>query len=378
MTHSGHPFPDPPLCSQLGFSATKRAARVQLFRLGEADHALLRDIHEHAIVPNSESIMTRFYDYLQQFDAMRQYLGQAHNLPRLKRTQLEYLDSFGIDFDTAGYFEYRLRIGVAHERIGMPLHLYLAAYRHLQSLLIDALPHTPAISPAQHRQYSEAISKIVMLDMSLAIDTYTTIRIDSMTDSISALQYERDALSNQIMHDTLTGILSRHFVMASLNKQLSHARREAGYQVHVALLDLDRFKAINDNYGHAAGDLVLREFAQLAAHIVRDQDYFGRFGGEEFLLVTCGLSSDQAAEVVERIRLASEQHVYRSNQHIINMTVSCGLSMAQADDTADVLIQRADRAMYAAKEQGRNRLVIVECDTPARQEASPGHSGTAR
>lgn len=324
--------------------------------LGDSDSAILEEVQHLAIRPNVEQIMDGFYDFLLGFPVMQAFLGNEERLLRLKSSQQEYLNSFGIAFDTLGYFEYRLRVGVAHERIGLPMDLYLAAYRKLEELIVACIP-TQRLLPRTLSEYVRPIRKIVQLDISLAIDAYNNRRNDLLSSSLEAVERERDDLHSQLMHDTLTGALSRRFILENLNKQLAQLSRQPGRHLSIALMDLDHFKTVNDNFGHLVGDKVLYEFSRVVCHRVREQDYFGRFGGEEFLLILVGIDLEEAESVLDRIREATQQQVFSYNGEDIPLTVSIGCTQAHPNEKIDDLIERADSALYQAKQIGRNRVV---------------------
>ena len=126
----------------------------------------------------------------------------------------------------------------------------------------------------------------------------------------------------------------------------------------VLLLDLDHFKRVNDGFGHAAGDGVLCRFAQIIHQEKRSRDFFGRLGGEEFLLILDGADEAEALQIAERLRLAvSAQTLDLPEGATVALTVSIGMTQVRPDDvrTADVLL-RADRALYRAKASGRNQV----------------------
>lgn len=347
----------PHLCQQFGFTTQEREKRLLLMNLGEPDIAPLQYLQHKVIQPMATSIMDRFYQYLLGFDHLRLYLGNQEHIDRLKNTQLEYLLSFGLDFHDAIYFEYRLRIGIAHERIGLPLHMYLAAYRHLQTVIYSSIPAGIRNDSAEFTRYLESLQKIVMLDISLAIDAYTRSRANLISASLQAVAQERDRLTNQLMYDSLTKTLSRRFILETLSKQLALLSRKPDHHFVVALLDLDNFKQVNDNYGHLAGDKVLYDFCDVVNNRVRKQDYFGRFGGEEFLLILTEIPTDEAFAVLNRIREATQLQNFTYDDLHIPLTTSIGFTAAKTDDKVDDLIERADNALYQAKSTGRNQVV---------------------
>src|SRR5262249_14596539 len=126
----------------------------------------------------------------------------------------------------------------------------------------------------------------------------------------------------------------------------------------VFILDLDRFKEINDGFGHAAGDEVLKGFAEYMRHILRPSDFFGRIGGEEFLLVSTQTTLEGAMVLAERMRARCETAGFPCLPKDWAVTVSIGVSQFRLGEAVDASLQRADAALYAAKQGGRNRVEI--------------------
>ena len=158
---------------------------------------------------------------------------------------------------------------------------------------------------------------------------------------------------NAATTDALTGLANRGAIVDRLNKMLETGGIAAG---SVLLLDIDHFKRVNDNLGHAAGDEVLRRIAKIISASVREIDVAGRIGGEEFLVVMAGATRDIALTVGERLRLAVSLSGLRHADGD-PITVSIGAASASVGDTPDTLLARSDLALYEAKNAGRNRLV---------------------
>ncbi|MBB2495997.1 GGDEF domain-containing protein [Aquipseudomonas ullengensis] len=159
-------------------------------------------------------------------------------------------------------------------------------------------------------------------------------------------------------HDQLSGLLNRWAFYEQARQQSSDANRP----IALLMFDIDHFKRINDTYGHAAGDLVLKAFARLASNGLRDGDALARLGGEEFALLLPGCSHNQALVIAERIRTdyANSPTTLEDGQHV-QSTVSIGAVVAlQHQVDIDGLLLIADRALYQAKESGRNRVVISQ------------------
>ncbi|MBX3272527.1 MAG: GGDEF domain-containing protein [Sandaracinaceae bacterium] len=168
----------------------------------------------------------------------------------------------------------------------------------------------------------------------------------------------QEELYEAALRDPLTKLYNRRALDDRLDADLSHARRH-GTPLSVLLLDLDYFKVVNDTYGHLGGDYVLATFAELAQAMVRREDLFARYGGEEFAILCRSTSLAHAASLGERIRAATAAARFVHDGRVIPVSVSVGVAAARADDTVEALVERADRALYRAKQEGRNRVVTA-------------------
>ncbi|MBN2187136.1 MAG: diguanylate cyclase [Dehalococcoidia bacterium] len=168
-----------------------------------------------------------------------------------------------------------------------------------------------------------------------------------------ANQEELEKLAN---FDSLTGLHNRRAILRRLDEEIRHAKR---YREHPSLimLDIDHFKKVNDRYGHLTGDDVLEEIARLILQNIRGVDAVGRYGGEEFIIFLPKTDLSSALNVAERIRKAIEVAEMKDSEgNVFNVTVSQGLSSHEQGEDEHSLISRADDALYAAKENGRNRV----------------------
>jgi diguanylate cyclase (GGDEF)-like protein len=165
-----------------------------------------------------------------------------------------------------------------------------------------------------------------------------------------------DQLRFQANVDELTGLLSRSAILDVLRRALARAARDKT-PLSILLVDVDRFKYINDTYGHSIGDAALRGISELLNPGLRPYDEVGRYGGEEFLIVLPGCGTGEAHDVAERIRLYAENHAVDTPAGALELTVSIGVATAMGDDVnIDDLIVTADFALYCAKGAGRNRV----------------------
>ncbi len=180
-----------------------------------------------------------------------------------------------------------------------------------------------------------------------------------LADRMLTVRDERDRARLHAEHDALTGVFNRSGIEQRLDWSITQARRH-GHGLSALYLDLDYFKRINDSHGHAVGDACLRALVRTAADEMKYGDHIGRLGGEEFLLVLPGSSRAEAHATAERIRRRVERECAAIADAPVVLTVSIGVARCGADDTVASLIERTDKAMYAAKHAGRNRVVDLD------------------
>ena len=163
-------------------------------------------------------------------------------------------------------------------------------------------------------------------------------------------------LRHQADHDALTGVYNRASFERELEIQVEHSRRYGGGAL--LMLDIDRFKEINDTLGHAAGDAILRHVSGVLRSRLRATDLIGRYGGDEFLILLSRVGEREARTVAADLLAAMRMHVPSADGHPIPCTVSIGLAMLHGEEI-DKVIAAADRALYDAKHRGRNRLGLA-------------------
>jgi diguanylate cyclase (GGDEF)-like protein len=182
-------------------------------------------------------------------------------------------------------------------------------------------------------------------------------------DDIEA-EYQRKLVEGALQ-DPLTGLYNRRMLEERLDAELASAKRHDRL-VAILMVDIDRFKAVNDQHGHLAGDEALRMVARTLRATIRQEDFVARFGGEEFVVVAPETGLDGARQLGERIRHAVERSRCVWQDHELSVTVSVGVtvSLLPAEflpgETARQLVDVADRALYRAKDGGRNRVEAVE------------------
>jgi diguanylate cyclase (GGDEF)-like protein len=181
------------------------------------------------------------------------------------------------------------------------------------------------------------------------------ILIQDVTESFALMEQLEEAAHT----DVLTSLYNRRHFMELANISLDKAKRFAQTS-HAMILDLDFFKQVNDTYGHLAGDEVLRTMSARAQAALRSYDLLGRYGGEEFVVFLTECDMGTALMLAERLRFAIGSTACRYEGTDISITVSIGLAESLPDDTLDDILLRADRALYEAKEHGRNQVAIAD------------------
>lgn len=179
----------------------------------------------------------------------------------------------------------------------------------------------------------------------------------ALEEANRSLRHANKQLTTMAATDELTGVANRRHLRSEAQRELARLGQD-GETASAIMVDLDRFKAINDQYGHEAGDQVLRSVLEPMSQCMRPRDLVGRIGGEEFLILLTGVDQAAAAGIAERIREAIEVLDVESHGRHIPVTASFGIAQWDGQCGLDELIRRADEALYRAKRSGRNR---VEC-----------------
>lgn len=210
------------------------------------------------------------------------------------------------------------------------------------------------------RNYYEFSNDVVTISLILAVINpllivpFTSTRLMKFTCDLKDLNEKLDYANR---YDSLTKVYNRKYTLTLANKYFDLAKIEKTF-FSVFILDYDFFKNINDTYGHDTGDIVLRKLSSIVSSTVRKSDIFGRYGGEEFLLICPNTNKEEAFLLAEKIRKEVNK-VYEINSHKITMSISIGFDTFNVDSkniNLSKLISNADKALYIAKENGRNQV----------------------
>jgi len=187
---------------------------------------------------------------------------------------------------------------------------------------------------------------------------------------IKELQKKIRQLQEELITDELTRVLNRRGLFERINPfvnevsfQLKNPEQRKSFVLRdfaLIFVDIDKFKSINDTHGHSAGDAVLKEVAQLMRRNVRGSDIVGRYGGEEIVIGLLGANIKDGKNVAESLRSKLEKHQIKYADRVLSVTASFGVASVGENSETNTLIDAADRALYLAKERGRNRVEVAK------------------
>lgn len=216
--------------------------------------------------------------------------------------------------------------------------------RHIESVIaqLDSYRET------EQRRYQQASEEIAAM----------SARLSEMEGEAEALRSRVNEERNQAMTDALTGIPNRLAYEQRLEQEVARWKR-FGTPLVLVVWDIDHFKRVNDRFGHKAGDKVLRTLANVLADNIRETDFVARYGGEEFAMLMTGSELDVCLHVAEKLRGAVEATGFHFRDQAVTITTSCGLAEMRDGDSTEQWFERADRALYLAKQEGRNRCELA-------------------
>jgi diguanylate cyclase len=193
----------------------------------------------------------------------------------------------------------------------------------------------------------------LVLGRCVFLSVYATSMRNRLAESRRKLAASHEQIQDLVSYDELTRALNRRSLLGRLEQERASSERTR-VAFSVALLDLDHFKSVNDSHGHAAGDEVLKAFVRKVHATMRESDVFGRYGGEEFMLILTDTSAEAALGALDRIRRAVAAHDWSTIAPNLAVTFSAGVSEWRVGETVEPVLHRADGALYEAKAAGRN------------------------
>lgn len=306
---------------------------------------------------------------VEHFRRVSQSLATTFNLSELMQTAWRLLPELGIKgcwislFDDPAKDRQRVRLKLAYDQNGrIDLPETGPEFPANQLLPKDFLNlDRPFEVIVNSLYFGDTIFGFVIFEMDTPDERITdmiTTQIGTAlqgTKVVDELQRMQAEFRRQANTDPLTGIYNRRMLYTLAEPAFQLARRHS-LPLSVAMIDLDNFKHVNDQYGHAVGDHVLRALSQFVQTQIRVTDIFGRFGGEEFLLILPQTSVQGAILLVERIRKSIEEHIFKIGELEVPVTISAGVATLahRQDQLIDHLIDKADQALYQAKADGKN------------------------
>ena len=211
---------------------------------------------------------------------------------------------------------------------------------------LDAIDnHVQGFRDAEKNRFNEAQNVIAEL----------TEKVSLLEENSVQLRNKLEETQQKALRDVLTGIPNRQAYEERLAEEIARSKRY-GAALTMVVWDIDNFKNINDTFGHAAGDRVLKVIASLLSERVRETDFVARYGGEEFVTLMPETELDVAMKVADKLRMDIEQTPFHFRDTRVPMTISAGLAQYQAEEIANNLFERADAALYKAKQAGRNQI----------------------
>lgn len=189
--------------------------------------------------------------------------------------------------------------------------------------------------------------------------TSAIIQVRDRWNHMRAIEDERLELERMAMFDSLTDLMSRRALMEQMDIEMVRSRRY-GHYLSILMVDIDLFKRVNDNYGHIVGDQVIRDVTMTLKEQIRRNDFAGRYGGEEFIVMLPETPLEKALLLAEKLRKQVSHLTVISEGHTISgITISLGAAEYIKDESIDDFIDRSDKGLYMAKDAGRNRVATI-------------------
>jgi len=319
---------------------------------------------ERSEVPPLPAFYRLFYDYVAGVKGL--FSVRLHSI-------LTHAPSEGSAKETV--YEEFIRPYQTDESFALALARTMERLRVLDALmgrsLAETAKHSESLAAARLELETGELDKVLLADLVARVETATTVlrKVNlTLSDQLTAAQFEleetREELrksSESARRDSLTGLMNPAGIDLTLSQLIKDAATE-GRSFALAVVDIDHFKPLNDNYGHQIGDEILRTLGRILLTSARTGDVVGRVGGDEFVVIMPDTVDEAAKEVAARMCAAAHEHDLRhvlGNDVLGGMTVSIGIAGHSSGDSISSLFERADKALYSAKSAGRNRVALA-------------------
>ena len=346
------------ICVKYGFDDTRIRETILALDIHPAHADLADRISREVIGDKADELVNICFALLanlREFSLIKPNL----DVSVFKQIWVDQLQRFGQGFHTPKYFAERLTLSAARAHDGLSMSVLHLQHQITQQILVERLITSFQNDPETVWALMPCILKFIALDLHLAIEGYHLQEIEDQQNKLTACRIESAKLYQKVATDQLTGVMSFSHVMEALENHINKAV-QTGTTLCVMMIDLDFFKRVNDTHGHLVGDSVLIHTAERIKSAVRDFDMVGRFGGEEFTVILTNADMALARVIAERIRQDVAGTPFHAKEHIIGVTISLGVAMLKPGETREAILERADVAMYEAKQTGRNRVVVAE------------------
>lgn len=349
------------LLEQMQITPREIAQRKALFDFTDEDVAVLTSLRP-LVEPDIDLLVEMFYDKQTSHDEVALVIGDKDTLTRLKGMMHRYVLDLFSGYYGEDYVNKRLRVGKVHQRIGVTPKLYMSAIRLMQETLIAHIERAYVGEPGscvRCRQARASLNKLMLFDSQLVFDTYIgalAAELEAAREQVTQYAHgleekvaERTRQLEELsMRDPLTGLFNQRAFFDHLYRELAAAER-TGAALTLVYMDLNGFKAVNDEQGHQAGDRILEEVGRAVRKSVRAVDIACRYGGDEFCLILPRTALGEAERVCDRV--AETFDAVKSGP----VHFSMGLAQTGPGEYVDMnrLVRVADHAMYEAKAASR-------------------------
>ena len=279
-----------------------------------------------------EELSERLRDVIYKQGTLKRSLTEAQN--RLRDMLAHFIERLGELAESTGI--YHGKVSLFAEKITQA-----ASLQELAGLVDEIVKETRVVE-TRTRHSQEELQGL-------------RITVDQAHKEIARLEGELEQASELVRHDPLTGTLNRKGLDEMLVRETARMQRR-GSKLSLAMLDVDDFKKLNDTMGHATGDEALKHLAQVIRENIRPQDSAGRYGGEEFLILLPDTGLEDGITAMRRLQRELTKRIFMHENKKVLITFSAGVAEMQADETTQITIGRADKAMYKAKKAGKNRV----------------------